>query len=381
MESEIPSLSSSENESEIDINILEYMNSKEKLKIEELCIYFQTILKNIIKVNEENNSYINDYIDSVTNINDLFKKNSIDELQSMHKEHLEIIKTFEKNISIVNKNKELLSSDINSAFIHFNNNSILKTHLDNIYSEKVKDIMISCNFKNLCELCASTTIYATDLKDKYCFHCKECDNFRKYSREHIKTKKKKNLHQQLDEEYNRKYPPIKKSKKITLPTQVNINNTYVNINLNQNIYTQQTIITKDRFFEVFITVDGNDIEKLKHLFIYYMCRMKAVELYPDEKHNIISSYPLSAALYTIRNNVLHGILRYKHSKADRMTINKLKKITNNKIYNINVNQITSIENIKNNFSTEKLSSVINSITNTNSYGSLIDDFYISDLIN
>jgi hypothetical protein len=366
-----------------DENIIDYMQNKEKLSSDELCIYFYTIMKNLLKYNQENTQTTYDYISSIDNIDHVFKKNSMEDLKSITKEYFSTTDEFNKKISILNKDVENLSTDINHAILNFDNNTAIKNCLDTIYSVKIKDIMVPCKYKDFCKLCSNTTIYSTDYKEKYCVVCPECDSFRKYTKEHETIKNKKLLFQKLDEEYNKKHPAKTKTKNPKLPNQVNINNTYININCDQKIYNQTTIVTQDRFFEVFISNDTNDVYKLKNVFIYYMCRLKAAELYPDEEHNLIASYPVSAALYTIKNNnILHGILRYKHSKNDRMTSNKLKNITtrkNNKC-NITVNQIKNISNVKNNFPTDKLTEIIKNITADNSYGSIIDDFYVSDLL-
>ncbi len=244
--------------------------------------------------------------------------------------------------------------------------------------DEVFDIIYNCNYKNYCEYCNNSN------NDKYtsynCLECEICDALRS-------CQKKEKIKKATDLFKNDNCPCINKTKpievivqnKVTLKNEkVNINNTYIQINIHQNIFNQNYIKSKDRFFEVFIRDKDNNLENLKHVFIYLMCRSKAIQLFPNEKYNLVTTHPLSAGLYTIEDNVLHGILRYKHTHSSRMTLKKLENITHNDKINIIAHQLNYYNNIKDNHSAEQLTSIINTITLTNSYGSVIEDFYKSD---
>jgi hypothetical protein len=76
-------------------------------------------------------------------------------------------------------------------------------------------------------------------------------------------------------------------------------------------------------------------------------------------------------------------LRYKHDDTSRITVNKLQNITVKKDNTVNIiaNQIKLLDNLHNKHCINQLTSIINTITMTNSYGSSIEDFFISDNVN
>lgn len=369
---------SSDEESD-NIDVLEYMKDKQNLTTAELSVFLFYIVKQLIKIENIKNNNIDDYFDSVKNLQDVFNTKSLDELQNLYIEHTSIINNYHKNDKCLNVERKLLHNTINIAMSQFNSNVSIQNVLT-ILKNQEDNIMIRCEFKNLCVSCKGTSIYNTkhDI-DSHCFNCEYCDELRSVKEKYEKKRVKKMLIKQLDEIYNKKNPGTIVKNKVTLKNEkVNINNTYIQINIHQNIFNQNYIKSKDRFFEVFIRDKDNNLQNLKHVFIYFMCRSKAIDLFPNEKYNLVTSHPLSAGLYTIEDNVLHGILRYKHTNSSRMTLKKLENITHNDKINIVAHQLNYYNNVKDNHSAEQLTSIINTITLTNSYGSVIEDFYKSD---
>jgi len=363
-----------------NIDVLEFIKSKNDLTSVDLSIFLFYIINQLIRIENNKNENIEDYFDSVKNIQEVFNTKSGTELQLLYNEHKEIINRYnQNNISII-LDRQNINDNINLATKYFNSNKSINNILNSLHNNE--DIMIKCEYKNLCPSCNGTTIHNTKY-DKYmhCFNCDFCNDLRDVKEKHEKKRVKKLLIKQLDDDYNKKNPNkqiIIKDKPKLKNEKININNNYIQINIHQNIFNQSVVKTKDRFFEVFIRDKTNNIENVKHIFVYYMCRVKALELYPNQKINKALTYPLSAGLYTIHDNILHGLLRYKYTIKSRITELKLQNITINDNISIMVNPIKCIEN-KNNHCIEDITSIINIITATNSYGSKIEDFYLSDL--
>lgn len=366
-----------------DEPILQEIREKKDITSVELSILFFSIFQQLSNVEKEINENINDYFDSLKNLQDVFNTKDPSELQELYKEHKSIINTYTQNNELISKKREELNNDINLAITQFKSN----VSINSMLKIQDEDIMIKCPYPNICASCRGTTIYNTKY-DKYthCYNCEYCKNLRKVKEDHEKKIAKNLLIQQLDEEYNKKHPNntvIKSNKKKAklITHNININNTYIQINTNQTIFNQICVKSKDRFFEVFIKDFDNNIENIKHVFIYYMCRAKAYDIFPLDKIkiNYSTTYPLAAGLYTINNCTLHGLLRYKNVKSERMTLLKLQNITKNEKINITVKSIKYREDVRDHHSIEDLTSVINNIISTNSYGSNIEHFYISDL--
>jgi hypothetical protein len=372
----------SDSDSEQD-DILEHMKSKNDLNTIELSIYLLNIVHQLIKIENLRINNTNDYFDSVKNLQDMFNIKKPEELINLYNEQLSDIKNYFKNDKSITQEREMLNEDINNAISHYNTNNFINDMLI-ILKNKNEDIMIKCEYKNLCVSCKNTSIYNTPHdKSSHCYNCSFCDDLRICKEKHEKKRVKKILIKQLDEEYNKKNPSklvnSNKKNKIRLKNEkININNNYIQININQTIFNQPVVISKDRFFEVFINDIDNNIDNIKRVFIYYMCRSKAIQLFPGEKHNKVNTFPLSAGLYTIKDNVLHGILRYKHTPSSRINVNKLQNIIKNDKINIVANELKYVNNIKDNHCIEEITNVINSITLTNSYGSNLEDFYKHD---
>ena len=63
--------------------------------------------------------------------------------------------------------------------------------------------------------------------------------------------------------------------------------------------------------EIFQVKFENPWRKLiKYIFMYYLCRTKAIQLFPGEKsYNKSMTYPLEAGIYTIKKHVIFVTLR------------------------------------------------------------------------
>lgn len=365
-----------------DEDIFNFMQTKTNLNASELSVYMFIILKHLIRIENNKSENISDYFHSVTNLQDFVNLKSVNDIKDLYKEHMLIIENYKKKDNIVTMERENISKEINLMLTHLTSNSSIKNLIYLLQNNHLsEENSVCCLYKHICSHCKEASTLNPNIKKyDYCYNCEDCNDLRNIKLKYEKKKRAKMLIKELDEKYDVKPVKETKNKAIQLKNkQVNINNTYIQININQKLLSKNYIETKDRFFEVFIS--GENIDKLKHVFIYCMCRSKGIELFPDEKHNKAITHPLSSGLYTINDdNILHGLLRYKHVNSARMTQTKLKNITIKKDNNINitVNKIKLVENIQNQHCINQLTSIINTITMTNSYGSLIEDFYASD---
>lgn len=229
---------------------------------------------------------------------------------------------------------------------------------------------IHCEFKEFCNDCNGCTT-RSDLVYKFCYDCNICNGIKSMKTKlDINTafnKYKKNLKKEDVEIEN------KSSNNIN----INITNNTI---INNNLTVKNYIDTKDKFFEVFIlNKHKSDINHLKHIFIYCMCRTKARELFPGEnQYNYSETYPISAATYCIEYDknkpVLHGLLRYQNTKSSWININKLQNITNDKTIIIIVNDIKNHNDNKYQINKNQVTEVFNNITKNEFYGSVLDSF-------
>jgi len=367
-----------------DENVFTYIRNKPNLTASELLLYFNVITKHLIRIENNKHNNILNYFDSLQNIEDIFNKNSLEDLKLLHEEH-EIIKNdYHKCNNTIKLDRENLMTDINLAFKHLHLNDTVKNTMSIIENQQTTDVdMVCCEYKEFCRLCKDTYVDDhLDNKYDYCYSCYICNCLRSDKEKYEKKRLTKMLNKKLDEKYNvidNKTIITKPNKhKLKLKNEL-VNNTYIQININQNYLTQPYVETKDKYFEVYVTSNKKDIEQLKHVFIYLMCRSKAIKLFPDDQHNSSTTYPLSAGLYTINKEiVLHGLLRYKNVNSSRITMIKLQNITTKTGINIQVNELKLVNDVKYHYCINKLSSVINKITSSDSYGSAIDDFFKPD---
>jgi hypothetical protein len=368
-----------------EIEIFNLMKNKEYMNNTELSVYMFFIIKHLIRIENNRVANIENYFDSVKNMKDICSKSEND-LRLLYTEHEEIINTYNKSNKFLIQDRVNLTNDINMIMKRVNSNESIKNLLSSLSNNSDED-MIACQYKDICIVCKDTSIHNTSHgKYDHCFHCDYCNSLRDYREKYEKKRLNDMLKIKLDEKYNKTVSKSKnkpESNKIKLKNDpININNTYIQININQNFLKSTFVDTKDRFFEVFIKNKNNNIDELKYIFINLMCRVNAINIFPyEENYNNSLTYPLEAGLYTINdNNELHGILRYKHTTSSRMTLNKLQNICNKKDNIIKVNQLKLVDDIKSHYCIDQLSSIINTITTTNSYGSNIENFYTPDKI-
>ncbi len=220
---------------------------------------------------------------------------------------------------------------------------------------------IPCAYSEYCELCNSGTTNS-NLVSLYCFKCYLCQNFRN-----------------TDKEYNIKKANVEYKKALIIKDQT--------ISLQKNEETNSDVInyieTKDKYFEVWITNKNTvNLKLLKRVFIYNMCRRKAIELYPDEDdYNYANTYPVMCAIYCIEYEndkpVLHGLIRYMNMNDGKSWINKKKvkeELCMNKSIIITVNQINYFNNAKYFIDKKQVTNVYNNIIKRDHFGSSLKEF-------
>ena len=270
--------------------------------------------------------------------------------------------------------------------------------LENLFSESdienstgiVKPIQLSnrypisyCLYQGHCPDCLSGSINQNEAID-YCLNCTTCNTFRELAIKRVKENAKEIYNTHI----NPKNAIVKATKNQPKIINQTINNMYVqcesvNINIEQNYY-----LTNDNLF--YVTVEVNlptqeeMVKKLKYIFTCLMCGSKGKYLFPnEEKHSRSSSYPVSAALYTIKNienkPILHGLLKYeKNDTSSVMTLKKLHNINKSNIAEkrpiIKASFMPLWEEKKGYYCVKSLQDTVKTITSTTHYGSSIDDF-------
>ena len=88
------------------------------------------------------------------------------------------------------------------------------------------------------------------------------------------------------------------------------------------------IETNNIYYEITIKMHKKNKKELKYIFTYLMCGIGGKTIFPDEKeHSKGKYYDARAAIYTIHDDVLYGLIRYHPKKA--MTQSKLIKLRDN----------------------------------------------------
>lgn len=278
---------------------------------------------------------------------------------------------YKKNIETENENFELLEKQIiDNYYIYLTIKDILNSDKPITYYEK------TCFYKDICKDCNTPTTSQKDVT-YYCIdYCDVCkclrDTEKKFKVNKVRDKFVKQLKLDNKEEIVEK-PTVFNN------VNININNTTI-VNINQPVI-KNYIETRDTYFEVFIRNKHKpDIDKLKHIFIFNMCRSKAPQLFPGEdKYNYSITYPIFCATYTIEYEndkpVLHALIRYLNSDSSWINANKLQKITNDKTVLITVNKIKNYNDTKYCIDKEQITNVFNTISSNEYYGSPLIDFY------
>ncbi len=209
-----------------------------------------------------------------------------------------------------------------------------------------------------------------------------CNTFRDLSNKRIKEKAK--------EIYNTQIHP-KNVKKTTnqLIMKQTINNLYVQCDSLEVKIEQPYFTSYDNIFYVTIEINRRTIEemikKLKYIFINLMCGVNGKYIFPnEEKYSAASSFPVNAALYTIKNTetkpILHGLLKYqKENTTARMTVAKLQNMNKSNDISkkpfIKASLMSLWEDKKYHYCVKSFNDTIKTITSTTHHGSIIDDFY------
>src|SRR4029078_6633257 len=228
---------------------------------------------------------------------------------------------------------------------HYERNEEIQNVLKQILCKPlIKPRQSHCEFENLCSLCKDKC-YNNGL---YCLtKCSDCDIYRdKRDKMEIKNNKK------------------------TLENNINLKRILKENEKNPYVSTQ------DRYFEVTITSNDNDLEKLKKTFIFNMVRSNAKTFFPKEKEDFYNnsiSYYVSAAVYNIKNNKLHGLIRYLHNSNSRINETKLKNIIKNDQIIIKVKKIKDYNDLKHCVDKENIKIIYKEI---NGVGSKLIDFLV-----
>ena len=207
-----------------------------------------------------------------------------------------------------------------------NNQLVCKSDLKDTSNEddKIKYVNdkiyypLICKYKDYCEECR---IGSLRQNDNYCTtSCSVCKTYRKEADLTKIQSAKITYHQLIDKKdfYEKNIKHSINNKLTSTVNQINlsktnINNTFIhvnNINMNPNIIevkeiediTNKYIYTRDNYFNITISIEGKDekemLEKIKAVFILYMCGRKGIELFPNEpKYSSASTFPVVAAIY------------------------------------------------------------------------------------
>ncbi len=310
--------------------------------------------KDINKIKKDN--FTITQCQSLILITEIFIEKLIDNfdelLSKFHRNNLNETEFLDK-ITFNIKDVQNLCKHLEYYVEEFNKNELVQNLKWNINNNDDKDILepIYCRYSQYCKYCP----FLKENGDKNCWSCNICNNVHK-------GVEKRDILNIINQITNNE-PKIKI-----------VNNTTINININNNY-----IKTKDRYYEVIIRSDGKHddiIKKIKRAFIYSMCRSKAVELFPGEKHNLSTTFPLTAGIYTIKydNDIpyLKGLLRYQYTQKTIINENKLKTITS--YVDITVKPIHDICKIDK----QNLENAIQDITSDQYYGSPIEQFYLNN---
>lgn len=296
-------------------------------------------------------------------------------------EQQKCLQEFNDNTKYIDNNIDKITDRLENEIFH-NGPSALS-----IKSKKLRNnYPISyCLYDGYCANCENGTSDLEKIVD-FCIKCKICIAFRDLENKRVKEDAK--------EIYNTKINPknaiIKKQpiEPITQTINQTVNNVYIQCDsLTVNIQ-QPYFESNDKIFYVTVEIVRPTIDEmitnLKYIFTSLMCGVKGKYIFPDEeKYSTSTSYPVSAALYTIKNEdtkpVLHGLLKYqKNDSSSVMTIKKLQNI--NKSNNISKRPIVKVlamplwEDKKSFYCVKSLEDTVKTISNTKYYGSNVEDF-------
>lgn len=361
-------------------NLIE-IKSKSCLTDKDIILYMFNIIKSLTKIHDIFDTDTKDYIDSFENLQLLHNTKSNNDLKLLYEEHLNILNIYKEKCQNISYMRNDLDEYINDSFTHIDANKEVKNTISN--NIICADDYIACLYKEICNSCSKMTIHNTSYgKYDYCYNCVYCNSIRESKLKYEKKRMNDMLKVKLDEQYKKESKEITKSNKSKLKDKtVTINNITVQINVNQAIFNQIYVDSRDKFFQVFIKCSETNDELIKYIFMYYLCRTKAIQLFPGEKsYNKSMTYPLEAGIYTIKKHTLHGLLRYRNNVNSRITTNKIETICSKMYPNITINahELKTIDDNRKHHCIEQLSTIINTITANNSYGSQIEEFYKSD---
>lgn len=306
--------------------ILMYTNKK-------LVKHYKQVISNI----EQFNYNLNDAVSQKIQKKDveLFIKSINNDRRDYLDESLIMYELDNNTLSLINKYYKNIEQNIEvETFI----NDVLK-------KPAIKKNKTCCSFENECQRCVGVNTYL------YCLNqCEICESFRKFETREIIKNGKESI-----------------QKRIILEKIADLSS--------KNPYVE----TKDKYYEVFITSKTNDVSKLKRIFIYYMVRHAGKTLFPNEEeeyYSHFSTYPVLAAYYGIKKNVLHGLIRYQLCNKGVINSKKLIKMTNDEDITIKVNNVKNYKDIRHCVDKRHIDEIWRNISCNDPKGSRLEDFYI-----
>lgn len=356
---------------------------------------FLSLIKQLLQHQSEIRQNNNQFIENSSLSLDDFNKGNISPMYFVE-DQKEFMEKYRVDTNVNNFHIDTITKKLNKIISVSNQElAIVSEYIDpNIKqdTEFIKDVAPKyeggyCSYEGNCKHCAKKCPYGKD-PTKYCLYdCVTCKTFRECD--------KKNEIEEAKEIYHTKIQPhsiVKKVNHMKDNTQKNIlnqtiNNTYIKCDSLEINIQQPYFVTPDKIYYVTIEVNRSTVEEkiktLKHVFTYSLCGVKGKYIFPhEEKHSLALTFPVSAALYTIKNldtnPVLHGLIKYTKNKNSSMSVSKIQGIDKSSDISkkplIKATLLPIWEDKKNHYCTEFLNDTIKTITKTSYYGSEIDDF-------
>lgn len=344
------------------IDLIDYKRNKNlDFTTPELNIIVIILFKSLKQLNNFKNDITNNLIENIQILNKECK-----DINIINNEHKLLIKNYTNQNDNYTKELNTLYKYIDFILSKIDHDDLEKYEIKNyntLYTE------VCCSYKEYCEDCREgstrndeNTIY------NFCIECDVCNTLRECKRNE-KRKKAKNLW--LDKN-------SVKSKEKNKKSNITINN---NISITTNSIINNYVITTDRFFE--ITISDNNLETLKHIFIWKMCGANAKDIFPNEKHSVAKTFNVAAASYCIQyiedKPILKGLIRYSTcDNLTTMTENKLQRIIKSndpvKRASIQARKLNLWEDNKHKYEIDDIKNVYNQLKEYNCYGSDIKNF-------
>ena len=295
------------------------------------------LVKNLIEQYSENRQTKNNFIETINMSIEEYDNGNTPDIYFIQ-DQKDYIKKYLKDTDHIDYNIEKICNQLDK-YVSANESSDIISKPKTIYP---KYKISYCLYDNHCVYCTEGASNKDQVAD-FCINCEICIIYRDLDKkERIKKAK---------EVYNTKIRPQNSIKSNTtnkvidnpqssITNNVTINNLYVQCDSFELNMEQPYFNSIDHIYYVTIQINKPSseemIKKLKYIFIYLMCGSNGKYLFPDEeKHSSSLTFPVSAALYTIKNietkPILHGLLRYTKGTTTAMTTTKLQNLNQSSI--------------------------------------------------